>query len=175
MKQRAKSLAVAPVMLLVVLCTAQCRGKGEGSLPGEEVDSLAGSCNVPFVDVMHHNFADFSTETFQVIDNSDDWCALWDAMTGDTTAASCDRTLVDFTREVAILVANPNAIWEDITCIQGDAFSARVRVSVEEAYLSRPGCILFFRPVNAVHVVKVQRVPVVATFKKTLIDQCPKE
>ena len=174
MKQRVKSLAVAPVMLLVVLCTAQCRGKGAGSLPGEEVDSSVLNCNVPFVDVMHHDFAHFSTETFQVIDNPDDWCALWDAMRGTTRSAACDLTLVDFTREVAILTANPGAVWEDITCIQGDGFSARARVLVEESYLSRQ-CRVYIRPVNPVHVVKVERVPVVATFKKVLIDLCTEE
>jgi hypothetical protein len=141
---------------------------GEDSRGDERPNPHPCGCDRPFVTVLSGLDGPASPEQ-RLIDNLADWCAY--------RPASCVSGLVDFSTEVAIVVASgPQGMCFGmrITCIENGASASAVHVRYQEIQPSGPTCNCEAVNGSPFEVVKIARPATTATFEGSVaLMPCP--
>ena len=141
-------------------------------------ESLAESiCDKEITPLFTDQYSSISNPQYRVIDNLSDWCRVWNTWFGSLSPKpACNTTLVDFSREVAILAAtglhSSGGFPVQITCIGSGGSSGNIHVLVT---VSSPaaGCPVTGIPTTPATVVKVHRPVRKAIFKfETVVMDC---
>ena len=127
------------------------------------------TCDIPVTSVplpLHpHGYGE---PRFFVIDNETDWCSVWSELYRDTPdPPPCDRTLVDFAGEVALLasvgVRSSGGYAVRIVCAQAADVSGLIEAFVEES-APGDGCVVTLAITYPFAIVRVARPVSAATF-----------
>ena len=153
-------LFIWPVIALVTVLQAGCSDSSSDRLSAipQETEAL---CDTSFTRVLHSVRCGPRFGEVRVFEDEAEWCRFWDQVHGCAfPPPACDRSLIDFDRDVALLVAiglQPNGCYDvEVSCVRGDDASDDTLVFGQETV---PGenCSCPLESVTPFDVVKVDR------------------